>query len=142
MLIALFVGAAINLIVKKEKKNFLVYDYSKEDSLFNNSNLYGDEIDSIQKNIENGVDYQRELLDFRDEKLSEKSTKDTIGIININSASESELIKLPGIGKNLASEVIDYRTKNGGFKKIEDLLNIKGIGKAKFNKIKNRIIVK
>ena len=62
-------------------------------------------------------------------------------IININSATQSDLEKLPGIGSSTAEKIIDYRTKNGKFKKIEDLMNISGIGESKFNNIKDYISI-
>ena len=62
-------------------------------------------------------------------------------VININSATQTDLETLPGIGSSTASKIIDYRTKNGKFKKIEDLMNISGIGEAKFNNIKDYISI-
>ena len=62
-------------------------------------------------------------------------------IININTASADELDKLPGIGPAIAKAIIDYRTKNGPFKKIEDINDVKGIGDALFEKIKDQIMV-
>jgi competence protein ComEA len=59
--------------------------------------------------------------------------------ININTASVEELDKLPGIGPAIATAIIDYRTKNGPFKRIEDINAVKGIGDALFEKIKNQI---
>jgi len=61
--------------------------------------------------------------------------------ININTASVEELDKLPGIGPSLANAIIDYRTKNGPFKQIEDINDVKGIGDALFEKIKEQIAV-
>ncbi len=61
--------------------------------------------------------------------------------ININTASAEELDKLPGIGPSLAKAIIDYRTKNGPFKQIEDINAVKGIGDALFDKIKDQITV-
>jgi competence protein ComEA len=61
--------------------------------------------------------------------------------ININTASAEELDKLSGIGPAIAKAIIDYRTKNGPFKKIEDINNVKGIGDALFEKIKDQITV-
>ncbi len=61
--------------------------------------------------------------------------------ININTASAEELDKLPGIGPSIAKAIIDYRTKNGAFKKIEDINAVKGIGDALFEKIKDQITV-
>ncbi len=62
-------------------------------------------------------------------------------LININTASAEELDKLPGIGPSIAKAIIDYRTKNGPFKQIEDINDVKGIGDALFEKIKDLITV-
>lgn len=59
--------------------------------------------------------------------------------ISINSASYEELLKLNGIGQSRAEAIIEYRTKNNGFKQIEELMNIDGIGQALFDKIKDDI---
>lgn len=62
--------------------------------------------------------------------------------LNINTANQSELETLPGIGSAIASKIIEYREKNGKFKKIEDLKNVKGIGDAKFGNIKEYLVVR
>lgn len=59
--------------------------------------------------------------------------------ISINNASKEELMTLPGIGESKAKDIIDYRTKNGPFKKIEDLKNIPGIGENVYNNLKENI---
>ncbi len=61
--------------------------------------------------------------------------------VNINKATQSELETLPGIGEAMANRIIEYREQNGNFQKIEDLKNIKGIGEAKFDKIKELVTV-
>jgi competence protein ComEA len=61
--------------------------------------------------------------------------------ININTASVEELDKLPGIGPAIGKAIIDYRTTNGPFKQIEDINDVKGIGDALFEKIKDQITV-
>ena len=62
-------------------------------------------------------------------------------VVNINLATQSELENLPGVGPSTAAKIIDYRNKNGDFKKIEDIMNVSGIGEAKFNSIKDYISV-
>lgn len=61
--------------------------------------------------------------------------------ININTASSEELQKLSGIGETKAAAIIQYRTENGGFKSIEEICRVKGIGDATFNKIRDRITI-
>lgn len=62
--------------------------------------------------------------------------------VNINTASQGDIEVLPGIGTSIASKIIEYRQQNGKFKKLDDLKNVKGIGDAKFNIIKDYVIVK
>ncbi len=60
--------------------------------------------------------------------------------VDINNASIKELITLRGIGITKAKSIIEYRKKHK-FKKVEDIINVKGIGKKTFEKNKNKIIV-
>lgn len=59
--------------------------------------------------------------------------------IRLNSASVSELMQLHGIGEKKAQAIIEYRQQNGGFQKIEDIQQVKGIGPALFEKNKARL---
>ena len=68
------------------------------------------------------------------EKVSNRNLK-----VNINTANQSELETLPGIGAVTALKVIDYRNEKGKFKSIEDIKGVSGIGEAKFDKIKEFI---
>lgn len=68
---------------------------------------------------------------------SEKKTSK----VNINTANLEKLKTLSGVGDSTAQKIIDYREKNGKFKKIEDIKNVSGIGDAKFETLKNQICV-
>jgi len=61
--------------------------------------------------------------------------------VNLNSASIAQLQTLPGIGASTAQRIVDYRQKNGSFKKIEELMNVKGIGEKSFLKLKPLITI-
>ncbi|WP_346355826.1 helix-hairpin-helix domain-containing protein [Azotosporobacter soli] len=59
--------------------------------------------------------------------------------ININSAGKQELDQLPGVGAAMADRIIEYRNNHGGFRNVEELKKVNGIGEAKFEKIKDKI---
>ena len=61
--------------------------------------------------------------------------------LNLNTATAAQIALLPGIGPKAADRIVEYRQKNGGFKKIEELMNVKGIGEKSFLKLKPLITV-
>ena len=61
--------------------------------------------------------------------------------INLNTATLDQLETLPGIGRKTAERILEYRTKSGSFKRIEELMNVKGIGEKSFLKLKPLIVV-
>jgi competence protein ComEA len=61
--------------------------------------------------------------------------------VDINRASVDELIGLPGIGEVMAKRIIEFREQHGPFKRVEDLLKVKGIGEKSFQKLRPSITV-
>jgi competence protein ComEA len=61
--------------------------------------------------------------------------------INLNTATIEQLETLPGIGRKTAERILEFRTKSGGFKRIEELMNVKGIGEKSFLKLKPLVVV-
>lgn len=63
------------------------------------------------------------------------------GLVNLNTASISDLDSLPGIGPALAQRILDFRERNGGFRTVEDLLEVPGIGSKKFEELRELVTV-
>jgi competence protein ComEA len=68
-----------------------------------------------------------------------KISQNQMTIINLNTASLAQLASLSGVGKKKAAAIIEYRTKNGKFKSVDDLVNVKGIGKKMLQKLKGKV---
>jgi competence protein ComEA len=66
-------------------------------------------------------------------------TESTTQVVNINTASAAEFEALPGIGPKMAARIVEYRQKNGPFKKIEELMNVRGLGEKNFLKLKAQL---
>jgi competence protein ComEA len=62
-------------------------------------------------------------------------------IVNLNTATAGDLEGLPGIGAKTAARILEYRQKNGPFKKIEELMNVRGVGEKNFLKLKPQLTV-
>ena len=73
--------------------------------------------------------------------LAQKSAPPAMDKINLNTATVEQLQSLPGIGPAMAKSIIEHRTKIGKFSRIEEIMNVKGVGEKKFQKIKDRLAV-
>ena len=61
--------------------------------------------------------------------------------VNLNTATAAQLEALPGVGPATAQRILEYRQKSGGFKKVEELMNIRGIGETSFMKLKALVTI-
>lgn len=125
---------SINLSKKVQDESVIII-YSHED-MENNKKSYEEKIEYCQKdNNDACVD---EVVTFDNNSGTKESES---GVININNASVEDLMKLSGIGESKAKNIIEYRDANGGFKDINDIKNVKGIGDSIFDKIKDHITI-
>lgn len=74
------------------------------------------------------------------DEINETNTNDD-NKVSLNKATKEQLMTIKGIGESKANDIINYRQENGEFKSIEDIMNVKGIGNALFDKIKEYITV-
>ena len=72
---------------------------------------------------------------------AEKNKNSSGGLININTADETELQKIRGVGPAIAQRIIDFREQNGNFKSIDEIKKVRGIGEKTFEKMKDSITV-
>ncbi|MGS2719932.1 ComEA family DNA-binding protein [Paraglaciecola aestuariivivens] len=77
---------------------------------------------------------------FAEGKKSQVSQMQTASI-NLNTATLDQLVTLPGVGKRKAAAIIEYRTKNGKFKSVDELTKVKGVGVKMLAKLKGHIKV-
>lgn len=92
--------------------------------------------------IENMSKEEIKDIDFKEEVEDEIKNEDvSLDLVNINTATISELDNLSGIGEAKAKAIVEYRNANGEFKSIEDIKNVSGISEALFEKIKDFITV-
>ena len=83
-----------------------------------------------------------EINNCVDKNTTNESNNDTVPTkININTDNKERLMTISGIGSSKADAIIEYRTKNGNFKTTEDIMNVSGISKTIYDKIKDTITV-
>ncbi|MGB9695707.1 MAG: ComEA family DNA-binding protein [Ignavibacteria bacterium] len=139
IILAILVGTAIKIVRNQTVSNSFDFESFDKEFIYKTS-LYQAVTDLTSEDTITNSRTTEETNTKKTEKgkkeqnLKEKS-------ININTATKDELIKLPGVGPSTAEKIIEYREKINGFKKIEDIMKVKGIGQKKFEKMKPYIFV-
>ncbi|MCH7963367.1 MAG: helix-hairpin-helix domain-containing protein [Bacteroidetes bacterium] len=144
--VGFLIGFGIKIYNDNSKPEYKSYDYSKEDSLFNYYNSRSEKNLNDKKNSKEDkiVDSKEEVLDFSSRNFYKKKSllPPEEKSINLNEADLETLIRLPGIGQITAKKIIDLRSKKTKFENLEELMEVKGIGAVKFNKIKKFLYIK
>lgn len=139
-LIVIFILGVILKTVgwRNEEPQRTNFDYSHLDSIFYSPKILESRIaeNNLFDSNQESSDFNKSNFDIqlKKQKLSEKS-------INLNNASINQLAMLPGIGVKTAENIIDYRKLNGNFTQVDELLEVKGIGNSKLEKIKKYIFI-
>ncbi len=142
LILSLLIGLSLKYSGWSNKKQF---DYSKSDSTFEQQ--LKSSFTGLENNLTPEQDLRLSKLRNFSDSLIEQKEQSTVSSkvlkldkkININLAYASDLQMLPGIGEVTAERIIEYREKNNGFKNISEIMNVKGIGLKKFEKIKDYI---
>ena len=137
------VGGGIEFFKPHINKNYHI-DYSELDSVFvrkSNDNTF--QLIELENGKNNYKLVRNEKLRqyYFDSPIDTDSSDLQTAYININNATHNELQKLPRIGPALAQRIIDYRKTYGRFRSLEELMNVKGIGEAKYAAMKEYIMV-
>ena len=125
----------INLAFKLEDGMKIYIPTVEEMIEKNEQNQNGNMIDQTSKYVTSSSGVVQE------EQTNEKSEQNKNEKININTATQTELETLPGIGPSTSLKIVNYREENGKFKNIEDIKEVSGIGDAKYENIKDLICV-
>ena len=129
LLVAFLAGMGIK-IVKSARTETSGFDYAVSDSEFEARSRLLAAMDS--SGAGSGVNADTAA---RDQRKGDSSIHLSPRSININTASKEELTRLPGIGEAMAERILAYRDENGSFSTIGELVNVKGIGKKKLDRI-------
>lgn len=141
LVIVFLLGLTLKYILADDyNARILSSDYTIQDSLFFLSDNSDSNISKLSNKV---VDSKLEVLDFNTQDFQEKKSFKSVSekSINLNTAGKKDFLLLPGVGEKTAAAILDYRKNIGKFRNLNELMNVKGIGVSKFNKIKKYIYI-
>ena len=153
LLLAILVSGITILIVNLNKQQYSEITISKSDSSMHKGEIYiGGAVanpgyypfqqdDTMESLIESAGLAPDADLNHIKVSIPEVGESKPAQRININRADAWLLEALPGIGKGKAQAIVEYRIEHGSFRRIEDLLNVEGIGESTLNKIRDLITI-
>ncbi len=109
--------------------------------IFTDKKISSTERDSIIATFQKKVKSVDSTYFCKEEKDTNQVLNLVQKLVNINTSSEKELLRINGVGPVTAKKIIEYREKNGLFKSVEELKNIKGIGAKTLEKIKGEVTI-
>lgn len=115
-------------------------------TVIHSDNLSATVSEEINENTNEDINRETVPVD-NNEEINQFDSSETISeeiesyLININTADAETLATLNGIGPSKAQKIIDYRSSNGNFTSIDEIMNVSGIGEKTFEKIKNNITI-
>lgn len=118
----------------------MLYTIKRALSFYNDQNTWNK---LVKRVMEQDFSWEKSALEY--EKLYRKAVVDkkvkvqNNDKVNINKAKPKDLITIKGIGRSYAKRIIDYRNRKGEFKDKRELVNVNGIGKKRYSKLKNKI---
>lgn len=135
LLIVLVIGGVAKTVIQsKENFDYKNFYYSKADSIFNSEYTGNDSSKAFGKSDSL---YRSEVLELKSQSFSHRERKaiPKEKSVNLNSSGVKELSMIPGIGEVTAKNIIELRNQRKKFLNLDELLDVKGIGEKKFNKI-------
>lgn len=128
------------------QSSYVKDDFTEYDRKFIERSLTGEE--EADSNFRNNSELRKKIDEMQNEESTSQMNNSSNGnhfdrlqseIIDLNTATPEMLVELPGIGESTAAKIIEYRNRAGKFRSTNELMNIKGIGKKKFESIKDYI---
>ena len=138
----IFLFLSVVLLVGSGYRYFSGKFINTNQDTYNDSLLIAAGTDNGESADQKDSDYKEDVLDLKTKDWGAKKVLPKENSIDINTAQLEELISLPGIGNKTAKSIMDFRSHHGRINNANELIEVKGIGEAKLNKIRKYLTIK